>query len=325
MAVDAAAVLRAAEGNWFALLQAFGIHEKFLQNRHGPCPACGGEDRFRFDDKGKGMHFCSGCGAGDGVDLLRKLHGQSFRQVIDQLAEHLGVTTQEDRNDPTRRQKLDLKGQLEQLWRGGQRLSGMDSASAYLGRRLCGGSILANRAALAVLRYHPALTYIHDDGSRSKHPGMLAAIQGADGRMVALHRTYLNGAHKADVPEAKKTTPSLRTMSGAAIRLAAPREGVIAVAEGIETALAVQQLYGAPCWATISSGGMASFDWRGAGDIRALMIFADHDPNFAGHAAAYQLAHRATKAGLTCNVILPDVIGEDFADQLAREVREAHS
>lgn len=324
MAVDATAVLQAAEGNWFSLLQGFGIHEKFLQNRHGPCPACGGDDRFRFDDKGKGMHFCSGCGAGDGVDLLRKFLGQSFRQIIDQLAERLHVTTQEDRADPVRRQKLDLKGQLERMWNGAQRLGGTDPGSRYLERRLCGGRTWVQ--ASRVLRYHPRLSYLHSDNSRTHHPGLLAAIQGADGRMVALHRTYLSeSGGKADVPEAKKTTPALRSMSGAAIRLAAPLDGVIAVAEGIETALAVQQLYGAPCWATISSGGMASFDWRGAGDIRALMIFADHDPNFAGHAAAYQLAHRASKAGLTCNVILPDVIGEDFADQLAREVREAHA
>jgi putative DNA primase/helicase len=317
MAVDATAVIRAAEGNWFSLLQGFGIDEKFLRNRHGPCPACGGDDRFRFDDKGKGMHFCSGCGAGDGVDLLRKFLGQSFRQIIDQLAERLHVTEEEDRNDPARRQKLDLRGQLEEMWEGAKPIDGTDPASCYLKSRVPS----LRRGVARVLRYHPRLSYIHEDNRRTFHPGMLAAIQGADGRMVALHRTYLSAdGKKANVPEAKKTTQSLRSISGAAIRLAQPRDGVIAVAEGIETALAVQQLYGAPCWATISSGGMTSFDWRAAGDIRALMIFADNDENFAGHAAAYALAHRARKAGLTCNVILPDLAGEDFADQLAREV-----
>ncbi|MDI5829610.1 hypothetical protein MJN51_36035, partial [Salmonella enterica subsp. enterica serovar Kentucky] len=35
--------------------------------RHAPCPACGGKDRFRFDDNGRGSFICNQCGAGDGL------------------------------------------------------------------------------------------------------------------------------------------------------------------------------------------------------------------------------------------------------------------
>ena len=31
---------------------SLGVPAKALTNRHGPCPICGGKDRFRFDDKG---------------------------------------------------------------------------------------------------------------------------------------------------------------------------------------------------------------------------------------------------------------------------------
>src|SRR5262245_31314390 len=53
-----------------------GIAPHFLVNRHGPCPVCGGKDRFRFDDKdGDGWHHCNQCGAGPGIILVRKLNG----------------------------------------------------------------------------------------------------------------------------------------------------------------------------------------------------------------------------------------------------------
>ena len=40
-----------AKGRWKEILPALGIDPKFLQNRHGPCPICGGDDRFRWDDR----------------------------------------------------------------------------------------------------------------------------------------------------------------------------------------------------------------------------------------------------------------------------------
>ena len=63
-------VREAAHGRWPSILSALGLDERALSGRHGPCPMCGGKDRFRFDDKeGRGTYFCSGCGAGDGVQL----------------------------------------------------------------------------------------------------------------------------------------------------------------------------------------------------------------------------------------------------------------
>ena len=66
-------VRTAAQGRWRDILQSLGMDERSLSGKHGPCPMCGGKDRFRFDDKdGRGTYFCSGCGAGDGVKLDRK-------------------------------------------------------------------------------------------------------------------------------------------------------------------------------------------------------------------------------------------------------------
>jgi putative DNA primase/helicase len=52
-----------ARGRWREILPIFGIETRYLHNRHGPCPLCGGKDRFRFDDRdGSGSYYCNQCG-----------------------------------------------------------------------------------------------------------------------------------------------------------------------------------------------------------------------------------------------------------------------
>ncbi len=66
---------KAARGRWSEILPALEIASTHLVNTHGPCPGCGGKDRFRFDDReGRGTFICGqGTGepiAGDGFELL---------------------------------------------------------------------------------------------------------------------------------------------------------------------------------------------------------------------------------------------------------------
>lgn len=52
----------AAIGRWPYILSALGIKVPSA-GHHGACPACGGKDRFRLDDKaGRGTWFCNQCG-----------------------------------------------------------------------------------------------------------------------------------------------------------------------------------------------------------------------------------------------------------------------
>src|SRR5207248_5501956 len=65
-----------ARHRWREILPQLGIDTRFLTNKHGACPLCGGKDRYRFDDRdGSGSYICGQCGAGVGVILLRKLKG----------------------------------------------------------------------------------------------------------------------------------------------------------------------------------------------------------------------------------------------------------
>jgi len=72
------AVKQAAQGRWSAILPSLGITLP-PNAKHAPCPACGGTDRFRFDDQdGHGTFICSqGTGdtlAGDGFALIKHAH-----------------------------------------------------------------------------------------------------------------------------------------------------------------------------------------------------------------------------------------------------------
>ena len=67
-----AEVRELASNHWPEILMAAGIEKDRLRNKHGPCPVCGGTDRFRFDDmEGSGSYFCGNPhhGAGDGLKL----------------------------------------------------------------------------------------------------------------------------------------------------------------------------------------------------------------------------------------------------------------
>lgn len=60
-------------GKWNYILQRLGIKVP-EDGKHGPCPKCGGKDRFRFDNKdGRGTWFCNQCGNGDGIDIVKRV------------------------------------------------------------------------------------------------------------------------------------------------------------------------------------------------------------------------------------------------------------
>lgn len=65
-------VSEAARGRWPDVLSLMGIYVPDSPRAQVGCPACGGKDRFRFDDDERGAHFCNNCGAGDGLELVKK-------------------------------------------------------------------------------------------------------------------------------------------------------------------------------------------------------------------------------------------------------------
>lgn len=173
----------------------------------------------------------------------------------------------------------------------------------------------------ADIQFHRALAYWENtDGKPFKvgeFPALVALVRDPNGVAVALHRTYLkpDGSGKADVPNAKKLTASILDggLKHAAIRLY-PAGERLAVAEGIETALAVRAATGMPTWATVSAGGMARLEVPDT--VREVFIAADNDASGAGKKAAYDLARRLAGRNVTARVVMPDTVGSDWADIL---------
>ena len=95
----------AALGRWKDLVfPAFGIQVPAKRNQHGPCPICGGKDRFRCDDKqGKGTWICNQCGAGDGFSLIEKSRNMDYSTVLKEVGAVLGLSTETRVTDDDRR------------------------------------------------------------------------------------------------------------------------------------------------------------------------------------------------------------------------------
>ncbi|HFF7127059.1 TPA: DUF927 domain-containing protein, partial [Klebsiella pneumoniae] len=84
-------VTSAAAGRWPYVLAGLSIDVPDSSRRHAPCPACGGKDRFRFDDNGRGSFICNQCGAGDGLDLIKKVNNCDTTEAAHLAADVLGI------------------------------------------------------------------------------------------------------------------------------------------------------------------------------------------------------------------------------------------
>ncbi|WYC18284.1 primase helicase [Citrobacter phage vB_CfrS_K1M] len=87
-------------GNWqAAIMSIVNVPRTAFSPKHGPCPSCGGSDRYRFDDnfetKGDGGAICNQCGNGSGITWLMKLSGMTFPESMEALAGFLNMHPRE--------------------------------------------------------------------------------------------------------------------------------------------------------------------------------------------------------------------------------------
>ena len=296
-----------AVGRWPGILQALGIDPAFLTKKHGPCPMCGGKDRFRFDDKeGRGTWFCSGCGSGDGFKLLQELKGYAFKEAAQEIDRIIGTVP----SGPVTAQRTDASKieALTAVWASSKVVTRGDPVWRYLNQRLGLESVPAD------LRYHPALRYMDTDGKDlGRFPAMLGRIRYPDGTGASIHRTYLTeDGLKAAVPQAKKIMAG-KPLSTGAVRLG-EAAGYIGIAEGIESALGAAKRFGLPVWAATNTALLES--WVPPEGVERILIAGDNDAgsSWAGQAAAYSLAKRLTRDGYAVEVQVPDAAGTDWAD-----------
>lgn len=197
------------------------------------------------------------------------------------------------------------------LWAACRALHPDDVACRYLRHRLR----MLPEVLPEALRFHPGLDYWHDGQRIGTFPALVGAITSQDGRVLAIHRTYLDPTgRKATLPDgapAKKLTAAAGPLMGGCIRLGEPTQaGLIGVAEGVETALAASMAGHLPVVAAYSAGALAAWQWPP--EARHIAICGDNDP--AGLEAADRLADRALSAGLRVHRAIPSQPGMDWCD-----------
>jgi putative DNA primase/helicase len=298
--------LERARNRWREILPLLGVEAHFLTNRHGPCPLCGGKDRYRFDDKtGDGNYYCGQCGAGVGIIMIRKKHGWDYRTACDAIDRVLGeighrpVLPDKAPRCSDERRARDIRRLLAEA-------THQEVVDAYLRRR--GLSVSS-----PVLRGHFACPYFDADRKPAgRFPAVLAPLVGPDGEIKTAHRIY-------DAPhlvkgERKKNMAVVGTISGGAVRLFDCDEE-LAIGEGIETMLAVHEMFGLPTWACLTANGVGSFV-PPPGLLR-LAVYADNDENFTGQRAAFALANKLTvRNKISVEVHVPPIVGSDWLDML---------
>ncbi len=101
-----------ANGYWPSILERLAIP---TNRGEGPCPACGGKTRYRFDNKdNRGTYFCSHCGAGTGLDLVMKVNQCGAREAAELVAEAMALPMPEPK--PAREKpQTDIAGKVAAL------------------------------------------------------------------------------------------------------------------------------------------------------------------------------------------------------------------
>jgi putative DNA primase/helicase len=299
--------------SWPAILASLGVPEEALHGKKGkPCPACGGTDRFCFDNRtGRGDFICRGCGAGDGFDLLMRVYGWNFSEARQRVIEAAGLATNVSSKPAPAyvaprstavSEPLDWSTRAESIWRKTQSLAGT-LGEVYLHHRGC---VLPPRDS--------HLRFLSGDDHYP--PSLCAAVTDIrTAQPISLHFTRLaiDGRGKAGTDKDKLLLAGHRKKGGA-IRLW-PDDAVtygLVLAEGIETSLAVAHAY-TPVWSAIDASNLAAFPVLAG--VESLLIFADHDD--AGLRAARECGRRWRDAGREVSVRASRIAGNDAADEVA--------
>jgi putative DNA primase/helicase len=300
-----------AQTDWPAVLAQLGVPESALQNRHGPCPICGGTDRFRFDNReGRGTWICNQCGAGDGFQLLERLYRWPFAEARRRVIEATGI----DRGPrvlrvpvpPREPPRAGPTDRVLRLRRDQCRVADCPDAVAYLQAR--GLWPLPPRTTL---RAHATLEYFDQGERKGRHPALIAEIRDVAGELVSVHVTYLQGGQKLDAPAPRKILSALTPgRIGCAVRLM-PAGQALGIAEGIETALSAAVLEQVPVWAALNAGMLARFEPPPG--VTLLRIYPDRDE--AGLTAALRLAEQL-QCRVRFEVRLPRGPAKDWNDAL---------
>lgn len=251
----------------------------------GPCPLCGGVDRFNINTR-TGAFLCRKCDlrGGDAPALVMGVYGVSLPKALEFLLGKPDLALDPAEIDRRRRKAEAQAAEAEakanrfrerqiararEIW--ARALPAEDTpVRDYLARRAIGSYLLPRMpAALRFLPDHPAVKMI-DRRNEVLHRGpcMIAAVHDARGDLTAVHQTWLDLSQpkgRAVITFRGEAQPSkmvIGSKKGGAIRLFGhpQRIDALVMGEGIETTLTALAAGLDPAtglWAAVDLGNMA--------------------------------------------------------------------
>jgi len=282
-------------GRWKDLVfPAFGIQVPAKKNLHGPCPICGGKDRFRCDDKqGKGTWICNQCGAGDGFSLIEKSRNMDYSTVLKEVGAVLGLSTETRVTDDDRRK---WRERAEQQARDAEREERIaQEAAAKRAARIW--------AAQSVDRDCPYIErkMVKQFGCKINGKGnLIVPLFDRDGKIWNIQEIHADG-HKPFLPGGRVSACFF--ILGAVTQ----PDQIICIAEGYATAASIHEATGRVTVVAFNSGNIDKVgkEIRALYPYAQLVYCADDDSHSTPPDAGLKAANKAVAAtgGI---VILPE-------------------
>jgi hypothetical protein len=261
----------------------------------GPCPVCGGKDRFGVNIT-KQVWNCRGCSrGGDVIDLAQHAGGETFAEAVAALSGETPAgfkfsARQRDPNDDhddVRRRRDMARG----LWAQRKPPAG-SIAETYLRKaRGYGGPLPATLGFLRPFKDYPPSLIAAFAMPEEAEPGVLRAPLDVDAvQLIALRA---DGSNKAAVEIQKRTIGSPKGMPIAV----APANDLLAISvhEGIEDALSAHEATGLGAWASGGAPFLPHLADAVPSYIETVTVVAHSDE--AGRIGARALARRLAARG----------------------------
>jgi putative DNA primase/helicase len=301
-----------------------GIKLRGKVERVGPCPVCGGIDRFSISTR-KQLFNCRGFGGGDVIAMVQHLDGCDFPTAVRTLtgiepgrpAPKLDPVRIADAEAKAAQAELEEQEQFRRAMRIWHHAVPVEGTLAEVYLRVPRKLDISDGVSGPILRFHPACPF----GSTTR-PCMIALVRSiATNEPVAIHRTALNPDGTVMKVDGKTARLALGSTKNGAVKLTddADVSTGLFIGEGVETVLGGMMLprWWRPAWAVLYEANIRSFQVLSG--IEHLGILVDHDPEDkhgrrAREAAANECAQRWMTAGREVTSLISVIEGEDMAD-----------
>lgn len=151
------------------------------------------------------------------------------------------------------------------------------------------------------IKFLTSAKYFEDGIHIGSYAAIISRVEDNSGQFVAVHVIYLDSTGgKAPVKSPKKM---MGKIGGGSVSFG-DSSTVIAVAEGIETSLAVHEATKLTTYSCLSANGLKKFEPLAG--VKAVFIFADNDVSKTGQRAAFDLATRLYRKKIEVYVLIPD-------------------